>query len=228
VTGRQQVACSSALYLGDYRVRLSDRRRAFTGLPRIAVITDPPYGRRTHEGQHALRADVPYAHWTPEDVAEFVTWATRTATTWVCAMTSDDLIGAYRDAYRAAGWYDFAPVPILRHIPRLTGDGPASCAVYLMVARPRQVTRCGSLPGWYMAEAEHIGHPGAKPVALMQRIVADYTAPGDLVVDPCAGMGSTLVAAWPTRHAVGCEIDEAVWRRAKARLDGVTGQGVLL
>lgn len=38
-------------------------------------------------------------------------------------------------------------------------------------------------------------HPTAKPVNLMRWLIRAYTKPGDLVVDPFAGSGSTAVAA---------------------------------
>jgi site-specific DNA-methyltransferase (adenine-specific) len=36
---------------------------------------------------------------------------------------------------------------------------------------------------------------GGKPVSLLRAILADYSEPGDLVLDPCCGAGSTLQAA---------------------------------
>lgn len=52
-------------------------------------------------------------------------------------------------------------------------------------------------------------HPTQKPVALMSRIIVWRTSPGDLVVDPYMGSGSTLVAAKEAgRKAIGIEIEE--------------------
>ena len=50
-------------------------------------------------------------------------------------------------------------------------------------------------------------HPTQKPVALIERLVELFTDPGDVVIDPCAGSGSTLVAAENLgRKAYGFEI----------------------
>lgn len=38
-------------------------------------------------------------------------------------------------------------------------------------------------------------HPTQKPVKLMEKLISIFTDPGDVVIDPCAGSGSTLIAA---------------------------------
>ena len=38
-------------------------------------------------------------------------------------------------------------------------------------------------------------HPTQKPVALFRYLIRTYTRPGDLVVDPCVGSGTTAIAA---------------------------------
>lgn len=42
---------------------------------------------------------------------------------------------------------------------------------------------------------ERVGYETQKPVALLERIIAASTEPGDLVVDPFCGTGTTMVAA---------------------------------
>jgi site-specific DNA-methyltransferase (adenine-specific) len=44
-------------------------------------------------------------------------------------------------------------------------------------------------------EKLHGRHPTQKPLALLERVVAASAAPGDLVVDPFCGSGTTGVAA---------------------------------
>jgi DNA modification methylase len=51
-------------------------------------------------------------------------------------------------------------------------------------------------------------HPFEKPVSLLERLVAIYTNPGDKILDPFMGCGSTLKAAHNLgRNAIGCEIN---------------------
>jgi DNA modification methylase len=53
----------------------------------------------------------------------------------------------------------------------------------------------------------------------MRAIVRDYSRPGDLVCDPCAGGGTTLLAAiMEGRRAIGSEIDPVTFEKAVKRL----------
>jgi site-specific DNA-methyltransferase (adenine-specific) len=50
-------------------------------------------------------------------------------------------------------------------------------------------------------------HPTQKPVALLERILLASSNEGDLVLDPFAGSGTTLLTAFRLRrHALGCEV----------------------
>lgn len=209
------------------------------------VICDPPYSRRNHAGHDAAkgtdgsrdtRRSIDYGHWEPADVRDFVGFFAPRNRGWFACMTSHDLIPAWEDAYRAAGLYAFAPVPavIKGMTVRLLGDGPSSWAVYLMVARPRthKAQRWRTLPGAYVTG--RIPPPrgdtkrvvGGKPLSLMLEIVRDYSRPGDLVCDPCAGHATTLVAAKLTgRRYLGAEIDEGRHAIGLARLEGTDAEG---
>jgi DNA modification methylase len=68
--------------------------------------------------------------------------------------------------------------------------------------------------------AEKRIHPTQKPEWLMERWVALFSDPGDLVVDPHAGSGTTLVAAKRYgRRAVGVELNERYAEEAAKRLE---------
>jgi site-specific DNA-methyltransferase (adenine-specific) len=91
-----------------------------------------------------------------------------------------------------------------------------------MVSRPRtrEFSTWGCLPGAYEAPTEKgVGIAGAKPIDLMRSIVRDYSRPGDLVCDPFAGSGTTLLAAaMEGRRAVGAEQKQEHYDIATRRL----------
>ena len=76
----------------------------------------------------------------------------------------------------------------------------------------------------YFFREESYGHPGYTPYALMSKLVGLMASPTDLVVEPFAGTGTTLVAAKALRaRAIGIEIEERYCEIAAKRL----AQGVL-
>ena len=59
-------------------------------------------------------------------------------------------------------------------------------------------------------------HPTQKPVPLLERLIEIFTDRGDVVIDPCAGSGTTLRAAANLgRKAYGFEVNKEFFRRAK-------------
>jgi DNA modification methylase len=71
-------------------------------------------------------------------------------------------------------------------------------------------------------------HPTEKPVQLMEHFVRLHSNPGDLVLDPFAGRGSTLIAAEKTgRQWVGCELDPKHYVDALKRMEEFKAQEVL-
>lgn len=203
-----------------------------------AVIVDRPYSSRVHEGQRTTiptkggtaGGDKCSINYEPTDVAtteDFMrAWLPRTR--WWAIMFSDHQAQRwYEDAAGDLGWYVFAPVPWIRGnpTPRLSGDGPTSAADYITVARPRHrmpKERMGSRPGYYITNGS-LAHqneiPGGKPLALMRALVSHYTRPGDLVVDPCAGGATTLIAAAiEGRRAIGAECDPETFAKAVTRI----------
>lgn len=62
-------------------------------------------------------------------------------------------------------------------------------------------------------------HPTQKPVRLLNRIVRASTDPGDLILDPFVGSGTTAVAALVNeRRCVGIELEEEYLAKAALRL----------
>lgn len=62
-------------------------------------------------------------------------------------------------------------------------------------------------------------HPTQKPLEVMQHLVASFSRPGDLVLDPFAGSGSSLMAAKALgRRWLGIELDAGYHQIAMQRL----------
>lgn len=63
------------------------------------------------------------------------------------------------------------------------------------------------------------GHPTTKPIGLMRWLISHHTDPGDLIIDPFCGSGSTLVAAKQlNRRYIGIEISPEYCKIAEDRL----------
>jgi site-specific DNA-methyltransferase (adenine-specific) len=62
-------------------------------------------------------------------------------------------------------------------------------------------------------------HPTQKSVPLLEKLIEIFTDKGDVVIDPCAGSGSTLLAAANLgRRAYGFEIKKDFYNEAKTMI----------
>lgn len=225
----------------DFDLRFGDYRTALADCEFDAVITDPPYGERTHSGHDRVlryvggdekqlpdqsdRSQLVYDAWTDDDVRDFCEFMVPRCRGWIVALTSHDLWRSYEAHLTRLGRYVFHPIPcVIRGMTvRISGDGPGSWAVWACVARPKNMEfmRWGSLPGAYYCKRGSVSSKdfpsmiGGKPLRLMNDLVADYSRPGDLVCDPCSGMATTARAAIQLgRRFVGAEINEERFREA--------------
>lgn len=63
-------------------------------------------------------------------------------------------------------------------------------------------------------------HPTQKPLPLLKKLIEVFTDPGDVVIDPCCGSGSTIAAALELkRPSYGFEIKKDFYGPAKARIE---------
>jgi len=59
-------------------------------------------------------------------------------------------------------------------------------------------------------------HPTQKPIPVLKTLIGLFTDPGEVVIDPCAGSGSTLLAAYELgRNSYGFEIDRTFYKEAQ-------------
>lgn len=178
-----------------------------------AVITDPPFNvgkdygvsddSMSGESYRALLEDVAKA--SPRQA-----WVTPTNRLALFAeLLGDDArpVIVRRGAHgpKRWGWYDQFDMVLVRGKPnryvsnlwddiRLKGEG-------------------------YFFRENDWGHPGYTPYPLIARLVGLLMAPGETVLDPFLGTGSTLVAAKSAGcRAVGIELNEAYCEIAAKRL----------
>jgi len=82
-----------------------------------------------------------------------------------------------------------------------------------LISSPVDILDCSRVP------SEKRTHGAEKPVDLLMRIIECSTLPGDFVLDPCCGSGSTLVAARRTkRTGLGIEKDEVFYNTAMSNV----------
>ena len=204
-----------------------------------AVIGDPPFSARTHaghdnavkglkDGNEFFRNAITYAAWTAVEVRAICHLLPPKG--WACFITDYTLAREYERELVALGRYVFTPLPCI--VPgrsvRLTGDGPSSWTDWLIVSRTKAEIKWGTLPGYYEGRAGEIEHMGGKPIGMMTRIVMDYSAPGDTVLDFCMGAGTTGISCIRTgRNFIGIEKDPMHFETARARIERELAQGVL-
>lgn len=63
-------------------------------------------------------------------------------------------------------------------------------------------------------------HPTQKPVKVLENLIELFTDPGDVVIDPCAGSGSSILAAINTgRNGIGFEIKKNYFQDANKLIE---------
>lgn len=62
-------------------------------------------------------------------------------------------------------------------------------------------------------------HPTQKPIGILKQLIHIFTDDGDVVIDPCAGSGTTLRAAYEcNRNSYGFEIKKDFYKLAKEKV----------
>ena len=231
-----------AIYHGDCRDVLPDLPAASIDM----ILTDPPYGHKNNDGdlianwEKALgRGEAGAARPIANDGAEandLVRWSftewNRLLKPGACCCCCCGGGGPDPQFARWSLWLDEAigfkqmvvwdkgPIGMGWHYRRsyetvLVGEKPgAACKWYDTTSRVENILR--DIPKIIPQASDH---PTPKPEALMQFFIRLHTAPGDVVLDPFMGAGTTLRAAQDLgRAACGIEISEAYCEAAAKRL----------
>jgi DNA modification methylase len=83
----------------------------------------------------------------------------------------------------------------------------------------KYATNLWRIPSLKGSSKEKVGHPSQKPLALIERIVLSSTMPGDLIIDPFLGSGTTAVVAERlSRSWIGIEVSPEYAALAEQRI----------
>lgn len=218
------------------------------------VITDPPYSRdlyantRTNKGT-GLRPDGrPVCRSEGHDhTSAFQLAANRIGAIddildptaeqimrvdrrWIVVFHDVEIGHRWHDAFgesyiRAGAWAKTDPMP------QVSGDRPAQGFEPATIAHPagRKRWNGGGRPALWIGGTckgnERPDHPSPKPLWLMEQLVRDFTDPGETILDPFAGSGTTGVAAIRLgRNFIGWERDPKYHAIAMRRLQAAREQ----
>lgn len=208
------------------------------------IITDPPYEEHVHadnrrsQGKHGTiyTPQMYFEHLSDEErwaaAQEFV----RVCRGWILVFCSLEQAGLWVHDLVLAGARRRTTLTWKKTncAPKFQGDGAAQGCEVIVTAwagRGKSIWNCGGMNGTYEAMAERIGrrHPTQKPLELMRQLVADFTQPGQLILDPYTGGGQTLVAAKNLRRRfAGYELDADVALTAQEAIEAARTDVVVL
>lgn len=228
------------LYHGDCREVLPTLERV------DHVITDPPYSEYVHSksraggrelgetgflADYSRTVDFGFDSLTPELMHNVAGNIARLTLRWSLVFSDVESTHRWRemivcaglDYVRTGAWHKLAATP------QFTGDRPAVAfeAITICHAPGRKRWNGGGRHGLWAhsivqnrANAAPVRwHPTQKPQPLFEELVSDFTDPNDLILDPFAGSGTTLVAAQNLgRRAIGIELEEKWCEVAAKRL----------
>lgn len=209
--------------------------------PIDAIITDPPYGMafeseriKSTQGKKFVKKienDASLDEALAQFFATMLPLVPKTADD--CDMyvfTRWDIVKTWIDAINELDDFTVQNLLVWDKMQLAMGDIWANWdysfefIIYAKKGRRLLSKRRSSILSFERVHQQHRIHPTEKPVALISELIKVSTKPGDLIVDPFAGSGSTIVAAEQLgRRAIGIELDPDHFRRGSARL----GQNLL-
>lgn len=215
------------------------------------VITDPPYSAKVHSKQwvaHALSESGDRRTHSEHKGIDFEALSDalrvgvslemgRAASRWSLVFCDVESIHLWAESLADAN-LDYVRTCLWDKVdsaPQFTGDRPASACEAIVLAHPSGRKRWNGGGRRNLFQVPTNGqekggkpHPTQKPVRLMLELVELFTDPGEVILDPFAGSGTTGVACLRLgRRFIGIERDEKYAAIARERLAAET-QGLSL
>lgn len=204
-----------------------DCRHITEWLSADVLVTDPPYGRGWKQGRARRGRYTDDSHagiagdldTSTRDTA-LQMWGDRHGVVFGDLMLAPPAgtkqVGVYHKAADAGNKGTFGG--FRRDIEAVYLIGPWKAGLN---GRTSVLSSGASLQGGSHGLTGRYGHPHAKPVDIMEQLIA--SCPPGVIADPFAGSGSTLVAARNQRRCViGVEVEERYCELIARRLDQVT------
>jgi DNA modification methylase len=187
------------------------------------ILTDPPYITRYKSRDGRIVPNDDNDAWLKPALAEMYRVLARdsSAVSFYGWPQADKFVTAFREAgFRIAGDFVFP-----KHYT--SGKGRVRYqheAAYLLIKGnpPPHPEPIGDVIPWTNYTFNPL-HPTQKPLAILSPLVKAFSKPGDLVLDPFTGSGSSLVAAKKLgRDYIGIELDAEYHAVASRRLGAMT------
>ena len=190
--------------IGDATLYLGDCRDILPTLGKVdAVVTDPPYG-------------VDFAEWDGEAAMDWLPMARDLAPSVFVTTGIKNL-----HDWQAPDWIAAYSYP--NGFKRAMGGGFNSWEPVLIYGRNTLQLDHKQFPA--VASEKVDGHPCPKPLAPFKWLISEATQPGDIVLDPFMGSGTTGVACLLLGRAfVGIERDPSYFQIACRRLEAAYRQ----
>lgn len=231
----------------QWAVVCADNFTALASLPAGSVdatLQDPPYEAEAHTSQRRIKGPMvvddrlvveapldfaPISDTERDAVALRVAEVTKR---WAITFCQTEAAHKWRASLTASGHHRYVRTCVYVKQdpqPQMTGDRPGMGWETFVVTHPKGRTRwngggrCGifsSLSGKSVDRRDGRSvHPAQKPTELMLELVELFTDPGDLILDPFCGSGTTGVAAVRLqRRFIGIEIDPKYAAVARERI----------
>jgi site-specific DNA-methyltransferase (adenine-specific) len=199
--------------VSEVRLHLGDCLEVMRGMPDKsvdAIITDPPYGVNYRE--NAWDASIP--DWLAQ---------ARRASNLVVFTTAPTTIYEYPPADWICIWHRRAATS------RAPSGGFNHWSPILVYGQAKfDIDYYETLSCKTVNQNMGINHPSPKPLELYKWIVHQTTRPGQTILDPFMGSGTTGVACVQTgRNFIGIEIDPKYYAIAERRIRAAQAQPTL-
>jgi DNA modification methylase len=219
-------------HIGRATLYLGDCREVLPTLPKVdAVITDPPYGigessdkvasrqRKAGGSSKALADQRDYGsfNWDQAAVGEDLIEMVRLAGEWIIIF--------------GGNYYTMPPAQCWLVWDKENGGNDFADCELAWTNLPKAVRRIRYMwNGMLRANGEKRGdHPTQKPIGVMEWCVSHIPAPGETVLDPFMGSGTTGVACMNLgRHFIGIEREPKYFDIACRRIEDAQRQGRLV